>query len=94
MPARKHAHQAERGNVGLNELLDAREDAMKDRDFCTRLTELRKRKGLTQAQVAERGDMDSTVICHYESGDRAPGLAAIKSLCKGLDCTATELIGI
>lgn len=84
----------ERSGVGLNEMLDAREDAMKDRDFCTRLTELRKRKGLTQAQVAERGDMDSTVICHYESGDRAPGLAAIKSLCKGLDCTATELIGI
>lgn len=67
---------------------------MKDRDFCNRLVEIRKRKGLTQAQVAERGDLDSTVICHYESGDRAPGLAAIKSLCKGLGCSASELIGI
>ena len=67
---------------------------MKDRDFCNRLIELRKRKGLTQAQVAERGELDSTVICHYESGDRAPGLAAIKSLCKGLGCSASELLGI
>ncbi len=67
---------------------------MKDRDFCQRLADLRKRKNLTQSQVAERGDLDSTVICHYESGDRAPGLAAIKALCRGLDCTASELIGI
>lgn len=67
---------------------------MKDKEFCSRLVELRERKGLTQSQLGERAELDSTVVCHYEKGDRQPGLQAIKALCTGLDCTATELLGI
>lgn len=67
---------------------------MKDRDFCKRLVDIRTRKGFTQAQVEIQGELPTMVISQYENGTRQPGLEAIKKLCKGLGCTASELIGI
>lgn len=67
---------------------------MKDRDFCKRLIKLREEKGLTQAQLEVRAGLPATLISHYEKGERAPGLTNIKALCKGLSCTASELLGV
>lgn len=67
---------------------------MKDRDFCERLIRLREAKGMTQAQLEKRAGFSATLISHYEKGERAPGLQNIKALCKGLGCTASELLGV
>lgn len=67
---------------------------MKDIDFCKRLIALREAKQLTQAQLEKRADFPATLVSHYENGERSPGLANIKSLCRGLECTASELIGL
>jgi len=67
---------------------------MKDRDFCNRLVAIRQQKKLTQAQLESRAELPATLISHYENGERQPGLENIKSICKGLNCTATELLGI
>lgn len=67
---------------------------MRDRDFCKRLVEIRKSKGITQVELERKSGMPQTLISHYETGERTPGLANIKALCKGLDCTATELLGV
>lgn len=67
---------------------------MKDRDFCYRLKSMREERGLTQAQLEKLSGMPAMVLSHYESGTRKPGLDSIKSLCKGLKCTATELLGL
>lgn len=66
---------------------------MKDRAFCERLAELRKLKNLTHAELAERCELNTAGICYYESGEWSPGLATIRALCKGLECTASELLG-
>lgn len=67
---------------------------MKDRDFCKRLVDIRIKRGLTQSQLERAAELPAMVVSHYETGTRAPGLANIKALCKGLNCTASELIGI
>lgn len=67
---------------------------MRDRDFCKRLAELRVKRGLSQGQLGARADMPLNLIWYYEKGDRQPGLQSIKALCRALECTATELLGI
>ncbi len=67
---------------------------MKDLDFCKRLFSIRTAKGMTQSQLEKKAGLQSTLVSHYEVGERKPGLDNIKALCKGLSCTASELIGI
>ena len=67
---------------------------VKDYSFCKRLKSLRENAGLTQVELERKSNLPSVVVSHYERGERQPGLENIKSLCKGLGCTASELIGI
>lgn len=67
---------------------------MIDRDFCKRLVDLRIQKGMTQSQLEKAAELPSMVLSHYETGTRKPGLDNIKSLCRGLGCTANDLIVI
>jgi transcriptional regulator with XRE-family HTH domain len=67
---------------------------MKDLDFCQRLRNARERSGFTQEQLEKKTGIPRGVISFYETGSRSPGLDNIKSLCRGLGCTATELLGI
>ena len=67
---------------------------MKSTDFCMRLKLLRKISGLTQLELETKANMAETLISQYESGNREPSLQNIICLCKGLDCTATQLLGI
>ena len=66
----------------------------KDADFCKRLRLIRTARGLTQSDLEVKSGLPAMVLSHYENGTRAPGLANIKALCKGLGCTATDLLGI
>lgn len=66
---------------------------MKDYEFCKRLRQLRERAGMTQAELEKRSEFPAMLISHYETGTRAPGLANIKALIRGLGCSADELLG-
>ena len=65
---------------------------MKDAEFCRRLRLLRERGGLTQAELEKRAGLPALLVSQYETGSRAPGLANIKALIRGLNCTADELL--
>jgi DNA-binding Xre family transcriptional regulator len=82
------------GKLAGIKLIKKRRHEMRDRDFCKRLVEIRTAKGLTQAQLENRAGLPATLISHYEKGERAPGLENIKALCRGLECTASDLLGV
>lgn len=67
---------------------------MIDSVFCNNLLRLRKAKELTQGQLESKSELPAMLISHYETGTRKPGLDNIKSLCRGLGCSATDLLGI
>lgn len=64
-----------------------------DADFCRRLRMLRERVGLTQAELERRAELPAMLVSQYETGQRQPGLANIKALVRGLNCSADELLG-
>lgn len=51
----------------------------------------RKRRGLTQTELAERLGMAPSAISRYESGVRQPGMDTMKAICHELDVTMDEL---
>ena len=57
------------------------------------LKALRKKKGWSQAKVAERVPIDRTTYCKYESGRVEPPLSVCRMLCVVLDTTPNELLG-
>ena len=65
---------------------------MKDKDFCNRLIYLRKCKGMTQSDLEKQSGLSKTLISKYEKGTRAPGLANIKAIIRGLKCSADDLL--
>lgn len=71
---------------------DRKTDAHKE--FKNNLISLRIKAGLTQNQLEARAGLPAMVLSHYETGTRKPGLDNIITLCKGLNCTATELLGV
>ncbi len=64
------------------------------KEFKKNLISLRTKAGLTQVQLEKRAGLPTMVLSHYETGTRKPGLDNIIALCKGLNCTATELLGL
>ncbi len=61
------------------------------RDFGIRLQEIRKAKGLTQAQLAEMVDLEITTISRIENGSRFPQKENIEKFVKVLDCNIKDL---
>lgn len=66
---------------------------MKDTDFCKRLKQLRENLGLTQQELDVAADLPIGVTAHYEAGTRAPGLASLRSIMRGLGCSPNDLLG-
>ncbi len=56
------------------------------------VSDLRKEKGLTQEQLAERSGLDSTYISGIERGVRNPSIASLVRLAKGFKTTVSELV--
>ncbi|MGI9705221.1 helix-turn-helix domain-containing protein [Pseudomonas aeruginosa] len=50
-----------------------------------RIKAIRKTKGLTQAQVAERCGYDPVTISRFERGDYAPGIESLDAIGRVLD---------
>lgn len=57
------------------------------------MREYRKRAGLTQAQVAERVDVDQTSVSHWEAGRAAPCKKHRERLARLYGVTVEELTG-
>ncbi len=58
------------------------------------LRKIRKQKGFTQEEVAEKIQVARGVISEWESGKRNPGLLSIYKLCQFFDMTLDELLGL
>ena len=54
---------------------------------------LRKEKGITQKQLAEKTGLAVITIQGYESGKYNPKINTIMNLCAALDCSVIDIIG-
>lgn len=61
-------------------------------NFADRLKELRKRKGLSQGDLAERIEVHFTQVSRYERGETKPNAEAMTKLAKALDTTVDYLM--
>lgn len=61
------------------------------KDFGIRLQEIRKAKGLTQAQSAEIVDLEITTISRIENGSRFTQKENIEKFVEALDCNIKDL---
>ena len=56
------------------------------------VNELRKEKGLTQEELAERGNLHESYISVIEGGQRNPTWATLRGISHGLGVSLAELI--
>ena len=56
------------------------------------MKELRERRGLTQAQIADRLNVDKSSVSKWENGDSTPLRKYRRKLCELLGCTEAELL--
>jgi transcriptional regulator with XRE-family HTH domain len=61
-------------------------------DFPTRLSQLRKLRGLTQQSLADRIELHVNQIKRYEAGTAQPTLETLVRLAKALHVTLDELV--
>ena len=58
------------------------------------LKKLRDEKGWSQAQLAKRLGLSTSIIAHYESGARYPSLEALTELSRVMGVTTDFLLGL
>ena len=61
-------------------------------DFCEKLQELRKQKGLTQEELAQALYVSRAAISKWESGRGYPGIDSLKAIAKFFSVTVDELL--
>lgn len=59
-----------------------------------RIRTVRKARGYTQEQLAERADISFAFVGHIERGTRVMSIKTLDSLARALDCSADYLLGI
>jgi transcriptional regulator with XRE-family HTH domain len=62
--------------------------------FGERLRTIRRDKGITQYQLADRSGLSQRMINYYESHVKRPSLDKVKQLAEALGISSDELIGI
>ena len=60
--------------------------------ICVSMKELRERRGLTQALVADRLDVDRSTVTKWELTGNVPLRKYRRKLCELLGCTEAELL--
>lgn len=60
--------------------------------FADNLKRLREKKGLTQAELAERADVSQPMITLYEKNRKTPTVIVGVDLAKALDTTCEKLV--
>ena len=58
-----------------------------------KLAEIRKQKGLTQCELAERIGVKDITISRYERGERQLTIKKAQQIAMALGCTVSDLIG-
>nr|WP_302056498.1 helix-turn-helix transcriptional regulator [Burkholderia multivorans] len=53
---------------------------------------VRKQRGMTQAEVAQRIDVDAETVSRFERGTVTPGLMTLERVCAVLGCTWTDVL--
>jgi transcriptional regulator with XRE-family HTH domain len=61
--------------------------------FGERLRHVRKRRRLTQEELATRADLAGPYISDMERGLKVPSLTTVLQLAMALECKVTELVG-
>ena len=61
--------------------------------FGDRLRAVRKARGLTQSQLADKAGVTQCLVSTYERNAALPGLAVFEWLCIALGVPSSELIG-
>ena len=56
------------------------------------LKEIRKRKGVSQKELAELLGITPSALCQYEKGKRTPKIALLIKISEVFDCTLDELM--
>lgn len=56
------------------------------------MKEMRERRGLTQAQIADQLNVDKSSVSKWESGDSTPLRKYRRKLCELLGCAEAELL--
>ena len=62
--------------------------------FSDRLAELRKKRGLTQQQIADELSVNRVTYTNWEKGNRQPNLENVVKLAHILDVTTDDLLGM
>lgn len=62
-------------------------------NFSKRLRKIRKSKGLTQKQLAEKIGIELPIISWYETGKHSPRIEYLEWLCKALEVSSKDLLG-
>ena len=65
-----------------------------DAVFATRLKEARERQGLSQAQLAQRAEMQPSAIAHFEADRRKPSFENVRRLATALGISSDYLLGV
>lgn len=56
------------------------------------ITEIRKARGMSQAQLAERLNLSQACVSQYEKGTREPNLKTLRAIATILGVTIDELV--
>ena len=62
-------------------------------EFGDLLRKAREDKGLTQAELAQRGGLQPSAIAHFEAGRRSPSLDNLRRLADALSVSLDYLLG-
>ena len=66
--------------------------ADREQIFAKRLKEMRKKKGITQAELAEKCMFAKSVVSLMESQKIIPSICTVNFIAKKLDCTIYDLL--
>lgn len=69
-------------------------ESSSDTIFATRLREARDRQGWSQAELAQRSDMQPSAIAHFEASRRKPSFENVRKLANALDVSSDYLLGV
>ena len=65
---------------------------LNNKDFGTKIADLRKKKGLTQAQLADLLNISNKTVSRWETGEGYPEITLLSPLARALGVTVDELL--
>jgi transcriptional regulator with XRE-family HTH domain len=63
-------------------------------ELAAAIRQVRERRGLSQAEVARRADIEPSWLSRLESGSANPSWGTVRRICDALDIPLSELVAI